>query len=169
MLYLIGLGLELEDISLKALNAIKSCNKVYLESYTSTGAKVKELEDLLKKKVIIAERELMAEVLPITINRPMPKRRDEKIKTLTKEQIDEIKRKEAELKAIEEAKAEKEAEEATNKEAPLQAGEAKEDEQLVSEEETEEKKITEEGEIMELANPEDEASDIEGGSESEEI
>ena len=59
MLYLIGLGLELEDINLKALNAIKSCKKVYLESYTSTGAKVKELEDLLKKKVIIAERELI--------------------------------------------------------------------------------------------------------------
>jgi len=128
-----------------------------------------ELEEIDFNPLRIAERELMAEVLPITINRPMPKRRDEKIKTLTKEQIDEIKRKEAELKAIEEAKAEKEAEEATNKEAPLQAGEAKEDEQLVSEEETEEKKITEEGEIMELANPEDEASDIEGGSESEEI
>ena len=59
MLHLIGLGLELEDISLKAINAIKQCKTIYLESYTSTGARVKDLEDLIKKKVIIAEREII--------------------------------------------------------------------------------------------------------------
>lgn len=34
--YIIGLGLgDPEDISIKALQAIKSCKKVYLEYYTS--------------------------------------------------------------------------------------------------------------------------------------
>ena len=59
MLYLIGLGLELEDINLKTLDAIKKCKKLYLESYTSTGAKINELKKLLKKNLIIAERELI--------------------------------------------------------------------------------------------------------------
>ena len=59
MLYLIGLGLELNDISLNALNAIKKCKKLYLESYTSIGSSVKELSKLLKKQIIIADRELI--------------------------------------------------------------------------------------------------------------
>ena len=59
MLYLIGLGLELEDLSLKALKIIKKCKKLYLENYTSTGASIKELEKILKKQIIIAERSLI--------------------------------------------------------------------------------------------------------------
>lgn len=59
MLYLIGLGLELKDISLKALEAIKKCKKVYLENYTSTGASLNELKKLLKKPIITANRELI--------------------------------------------------------------------------------------------------------------
>ncbi len=36
MLYLVGLGLgDQDDITVKGLNAIKSCSKVFLESYTS--------------------------------------------------------------------------------------------------------------------------------------
>lgn len=36
MLYLIGLGLgDQDDITVKGLNAINSCQKVYLEAYTS--------------------------------------------------------------------------------------------------------------------------------------
>ena len=36
VLYLIGLGLaDEEDITLKGLKAVRSCSKVYLESYTS--------------------------------------------------------------------------------------------------------------------------------------
>ena len=59
MLYLIGLGLEFGDLNLKTLDAIKKCKKLYLESYTSTGANIKELKKLLKKDLIIAERELI--------------------------------------------------------------------------------------------------------------
>ena len=36
MLYIIGIGLSDEkDISVKGLEAVKKCSKVYLESYTS--------------------------------------------------------------------------------------------------------------------------------------
>lgn len=59
MLYLIGLGLSCKDISLNALEAIKECKKLYLESYTSLGCSVKELERIINKKVIIANRELI--------------------------------------------------------------------------------------------------------------
>jgi len=59
MLYLIGLGLTCKDISLNALEAIKECKKLYLESYTSLGCSVKDLERIINKKVIIANRELI--------------------------------------------------------------------------------------------------------------
>src|SRR3989344_6015115 len=59
MLYLIGLGLELGDINLKALEIIKKCKKLYLENYTSTGASLDELKKLLKKPIITANRELI--------------------------------------------------------------------------------------------------------------
>src|SRR3989344_8787672 len=59
MLYLIGLGLTRNDISLNALEAIKKCKKLYLESYTSLGCSVKELEKIINKKVIIGNRELI--------------------------------------------------------------------------------------------------------------
>lgn len=58
MLYLIGLGLDLKDISLKALEAIKSSTKIYLETYTTTFPyKIEDLEKLLGKKVILADRQ----------------------------------------------------------------------------------------------------------------
>lgn len=57
-LYIIGLGLwDKEDISVKGLNAIKQCNKVYLENYTSKlNDPVEELEKFYGKKIILAER-----------------------------------------------------------------------------------------------------------------
>ena len=58
MLYLIGLGLDKNDLSIKAVEAIKKCKKVYLEIYTSIlPYKTKELEKLTKKKVVEAGRE----------------------------------------------------------------------------------------------------------------
>lgn len=58
MLYMIGLGLDLKDISLKALEILKKCSKVYLEIYTTTlPYKKKELEKIIGKKVVIAVRE----------------------------------------------------------------------------------------------------------------
>ena len=56
-LFLIGIGLEEEDISLKAINSLKLCNKIYLESYTSIGVSKEYLEKLLKKSIKSKDRE----------------------------------------------------------------------------------------------------------------
>ncbi len=53
MFYLIGLGLSWKDLSLKALEALNSCDKVYLETYTSLADfSPLRLSRLLGKKVI---------------------------------------------------------------------------------------------------------------------
>ncbi|MEM4703300.1 MAG: diphthine synthase [Candidatus Pacearchaeota archaeon] len=58
MLYIIGLGLDLKDISLRALEAIKKCDKVYLETYTTTlPYKISELEKLIKRDLISLDRD----------------------------------------------------------------------------------------------------------------
>ncbi len=58
MLYLIGLGLDLKDISLRALEAIKKSEKAYLETYTTTFPyKIQDLEKLIGKKVLVSKRE----------------------------------------------------------------------------------------------------------------
>lgn len=68
MLYLIGLGLDLKDISIKALEAIKKCNQVYLETYTTTFPyKIQDLEKAICKKVILADRELVENQLDIML------------------------------------------------------------------------------------------------------
>ena len=119
----------------------------------------KELEDVNYNPLEIAKKELLAEVLPITVNKPLPKKREDKIKVISKEEAEEIKKK----KEAEEAKAEQEAaaeiEETTNKEAPVQAADVKDDEALIESEKNEEEKLEEDAEIMELANPEDEQED----------
>lgn len=60
MLYLIGLGLNDEqDITLKGLEAVKSCDFIYLESYTSLlQCPLENLEKLYGKKIIQADRDL---------------------------------------------------------------------------------------------------------------
>ncbi len=57
-LYLIGLGLEDEkDITLRGLEAVKKCSKVYLENYTSLLQCTKEdLEQLYQQKINFANR-----------------------------------------------------------------------------------------------------------------
>jgi diphthine methyl ester synthase len=59
-LYLIGLGLADEkDITVKGLEAVKKCSKVYLEGYTSLLQISKEqLEEYYGKEIIIADREM---------------------------------------------------------------------------------------------------------------
>ena len=58
MLYLIGLGLSFKDISLKALEAIKNSDLVYLETYTSSADfTVEELSKLIGKEIIPLNRE----------------------------------------------------------------------------------------------------------------
>ncbi|MBD3249233.1 diphthine synthase [Candidatus Woesearchaeota archaeon] len=68
-LYFIGLGLNNEkDITLKGLEAIKSCNKIYLESYTSKLQCSKEsLEKLYGKDIILADRDMVEKQAESTI------------------------------------------------------------------------------------------------------
>lgn len=58
MLYLIGLGLaDSDDVSVKGLEIIKSCDKIYLENYTSKlSCSHNELEEFYGKKVVLADR-----------------------------------------------------------------------------------------------------------------
>src|SRR3989338_5580684 len=61
MLYIIGLGLsDAKDITMKGLEAVKKCSKIYLENYTSSFQATKEeLETLYKKPIILADREMI--------------------------------------------------------------------------------------------------------------
>jgi len=57
MLYLIGLGLSWKDLSMKALEAINTCDKLYLETYTSLADfSSDKLKRLTGKKVIELDR-----------------------------------------------------------------------------------------------------------------
>ncbi len=107
----------------------------------------KEEEEELSYDVLkIAERELEAGVLPITIKRPLPKKSEKEIKKLSNEEIKDKIEEKLELE---------------------KKGGEKIEEKKEKFEEKEEKEITEEGEIMEIANPEDEGA--EEVSEEEEI
>lgn len=61
MLYLIGFGLHsYKDITLRGLEAARHSSKVYLESYTSIhGEPLDAFEELVGKKVCLADREMM--------------------------------------------------------------------------------------------------------------
>ena len=69
MLYLIGIGLNDEkDITVKGLEAVKKCEAVYLESYTSKlNCSVEDLEKFYGKKIIIADRDLVEKKAEETI------------------------------------------------------------------------------------------------------
>ena len=59
MLYLIGLGLGNEtDITVRGLNAVKKCKRVFLEMYTSIlGVDTAKLEAFYGRKIEVADRE----------------------------------------------------------------------------------------------------------------
>ncbi|EER31075.1 diphthine synthase [Candida tropicalis MYA-3404] len=62
MLYLIGLGLSYEsDITVRGLETVKKCKRVYLEAYTSIlmAANKESLESFYGREVILADRELV--------------------------------------------------------------------------------------------------------------
>ncbi|XP_044747349.1 diphthine methyl ester synthase [Coccinella septempunctata] len=61
MFYVIGLGLgDCKDITVKGLEIIKKCDRLYLESYTSIlSCPAEELEEFYGQKPIIADRELV--------------------------------------------------------------------------------------------------------------
>jgi diphthine synthase len=68
-LYFIGLGLHDEkDISIKGLEAVKKCDVLYLEHYTSTLSCSKEaLEKFYNKKIILASRSMVEQDAEQTI------------------------------------------------------------------------------------------------------
>ena len=58
MLYIIGLGLDKKDLTVKAIEALKKCRIVYLETYTSYSPyTAKELEKIAGRKIVKAGRE----------------------------------------------------------------------------------------------------------------
>jgi len=61
MFYLIGLGLgSEEDITVRGLNAVKSCSKIFLEAYTSVlGVNKEALEAYYGKTITLADREFV--------------------------------------------------------------------------------------------------------------
>jgi diphthine synthase len=60
-LYMVGIGLwDAKDISVRGLETVKRCTKVYLEIYTSRlGSSIAELESLYGKHVIAADRSMV--------------------------------------------------------------------------------------------------------------
>ncbi|MBT3865705.1 diphthine synthase [Candidatus Woesearchaeota archaeon] len=59
MFYLIGIGMgDEKDISVRGLEAVKTCSKVFLECYTSklVNFDIKKMEELYDKKIILADR-----------------------------------------------------------------------------------------------------------------
>lgn len=70
MLYLIGIGLgDEKDLTLNALEVIKKADFVYLENYTSAlNFKVKDLEKLTNKEIIVADRNLVENTEEIVDN-----------------------------------------------------------------------------------------------------
>jgi len=60
-LYIIGIGLDNEkDISLKGLEKIKKCSKIFLEYYTSRlNCTVERLEEIYGRKLILADRDMV--------------------------------------------------------------------------------------------------------------
>lgn len=61
--YLIGLGLgDVEDITVRGLNTVRKCSKVYLEAYTSIlsyGLEKSQLEKFYEKEVVEADRDFV--------------------------------------------------------------------------------------------------------------
>lgn len=68
-LYMIGIGLNDEkDITVNGLEAVKKCDFVYLEGYTSKlQCSIDDLEKFYGKKIIVADRELVEKKAEETI------------------------------------------------------------------------------------------------------
>lgn len=60
MLYLIGLGLNVDGISSYGLETAKRCKKIYVENYTvDFPYEISELKEFLGKKIVTADREFV--------------------------------------------------------------------------------------------------------------
>ena len=71
MLFLIGLGLgDIKDITVKGLEIVKKCDKVYLEHYTSIlTVGQSELEKFYEREIILADRWVYSLINLINIKR----------------------------------------------------------------------------------------------------
>ena len=57
MLYIIGIGMDEKDVSLKAVEALKQCSTVYCEFYTSKwNGNIVNIEKIVERKVNLLER-----------------------------------------------------------------------------------------------------------------
>ncbi|KAL1460601.1 hypothetical protein WDU94_012574 [Cyamophila willieti] len=62
MFYIIGLGLgDVKDITVKGLEIVKKCSRVYLEAYTSILIDdiLENMKSFYGKDIIIADREMV--------------------------------------------------------------------------------------------------------------
>ena len=62
MFYLIGIGLgDEKDITVKGLEAVKKCDKIFLESYTSklVNFDIERMKEFYRKEVILADRDMV--------------------------------------------------------------------------------------------------------------
>lgn len=62
VLYVVGLGLcDERDVTLRGLQAVRRCKRVYLEAYTSVlpGVEISRLERLYGREVVVADREMV--------------------------------------------------------------------------------------------------------------
>ena len=90
-----------------------------------------ELENLNYDPLKIAQRELDSGVLPITVNRPMPLKRDEKLKELKIEELE--KEEEKEKKEEEKAESDEENAEVVREEKAQEVADLKSDEEVEEE------------------------------------
>lgn len=69
MLYIIGIGLKPSHLTIESLTAIKKCDRVYLENYTSmfSEGSVSDLEELTGKKIFLLNRRQVEEELESVI------------------------------------------------------------------------------------------------------
>lgn len=68
VLYFIGLGLgDAKDITVKGLEIVKKCSRVYLEHYTSIlTCGQEELEKFYGRSVILADRDMVEQVCTLS-------------------------------------------------------------------------------------------------------
>lgn len=61
MLWLIGIGLDDEEsLTLKSIQVLKKCDLIYLDNYTNViNFDIKNLEKIINKKIILANRDLV--------------------------------------------------------------------------------------------------------------
>ncbi len=65
MFYIIGIGLNVKQLTLEAIQAIKSSNKIYIDNYTNifSEGQISDLETFLEKKINLLDRKELEQEL----------------------------------------------------------------------------------------------------------